>query len=486
MQDGYDYIALVDYLRSYSQEEPWFEFKKGNSNPERIGEYVSALSNAAALSGHPFGYIVWGIDDQTHDVVGTDFHPKTAKKGNLELLNWLAIATSPRIRLDFIELQGWDGKHVALLEIPAASSAPVRFQGTEYIRVGSNVQELSRYPEYERELWHSFDRMPPEMRVVKSGLHDTDIQELLILDAYFIQQNLPVPSSLEGKLERFSDEGFIAISDNGTYSITALGALLFARNLREFPMVASKAIRVILYRNGSRIEAVNDITAYEGYAVSFSPVCNRIYDMVREPEIIRSERREEPMRFPAVAIRELLGNLLIHQDLSVSGSGPLVEVFASRIEGSNPGSLLVPKDRIIDAPPRVRNEALAAFLRRIHICEERGSGFDRMEEGMASMVLPSPLVDTGPDYTRIKLFSYPDFSSWTKDDRIRTCYMTTCLRYIESIPVSNAMLRDRFGIPEKNSAVVSRIVKEAIAENRIRILDESAGAKARRYIPYWA
>ena len=78
MQDGYDYIALVDYLRSYSQEEPWFEFKKGNSNPERIGEYVSALSNAAALSGHPFGYIVWGIDDQTHDVVGTDFHPKTA------------------------------------------------------------------------------------------------------------------------------------------------------------------------------------------------------------------------------------------------------------------------------------------------------------------------------------------------------------------------------------------------------------------------
>ena len=64
--------------------------------------------------------------------------------------------------------------------------------------------------------------------------------------------------------------------------------------------------------------------------------------------------------------------------------------------------------------------------------------------------------------------------------------MTTCLRYIESIPGSNAMLRDRFGIPEKNSAVVSRIVKEAIAENRIRILDESAGAKARRYIPYWA
>ena len=321
---------------------------------------------------------------------------------------------------------------------------------------------------------------------VQLGITVMNEPELLILDAYFIQQNLPVPSSLEGKLERFSDERFIAISDNGTYSITALGALLFARNLREFPMVASKAIRVILYRNGSRIEAVNDITAYEGYAVSFSPVCNRIYDMVREPEIIRSERREEPMRFPAVAIRELLGNLLIHQDLSVSGSGPLVEVFASRIEGSNPGSLLVPKDRIIDAPPRVRNEALAAFLRRIHICEERGSGFDRMEEGMASMVLPSPLVDTGPDYTRIKLFSYPDFSFWTKDDRIRTCYMTTCLRYIESIPVSNAMLRNRFGIPEKNSAVVSRIVKEAIAENRIRILDESAGAKARRYIPYWA
>ena len=88
-----------------------------------------------------------------------------------------------------------------------------------------------------------------------------------------------------------------------------------------------------------------------------------------------------------------MGNILIHQDLSITGAGPLVEIFENRLEGSNPGSLLVPRDRIIDSAPRARNEALAAFLRRLHICEERGSGFDRIEEGMALMNLPSPLAN---------------------------------------------------------------------------------------------
>ena len=486
MRTDYDYIALVDYLRSYDSEEEWFEFKVDNINPERIGEYISALSNSALLSDHPFGYLIWGIDDSTHEVVGTSFNPGIAKKGNLELLNWLALQIVPRIVIDFIELDGWNGKHVVVLEIPAASSAPVRFHGTEYIRVGSNIQELSKYPEYERELWRRFDRFPAEMRIAKSGLRVGNLNEFLVFDAYFIMQDLPMPLSIEGMVDRFIEEKFIIKADNGTYSITVLGALLFARNLLDFPSIASKAIRVISYSRDSRIEALSDVTAKEGYAISFDQICNRIYDIIRVPEVIRGGRREEPMLFPAVSIRELVGNLLIHQDLSIAGSGPLVELFPSRIEGSNPGALLVPRDRIIDAPPRVRNEALAAFLRRIRICEERGSGFDRMEEGMASMHLPSPLVESGFDFTRVKLLRYDDFSSWMNEDRIRTCYISTCLKYIESVPVSNAILRERFGIDEKNSAVVSRIVKEAIDDNRIKLLDASTGPKSRRYVPYWA
>ena len=105
---------------------------------------------------------------------------------------------------------------------------------------------------------------------------------------------------------------------------------------------------------------------------------------------------------------------------------------------------------------------------------------------MESMHLPSPLIESGTDYTRIKLLWYPSFSDWSREDRVRTCYLSVCLKYVESIPASNAVLRERFGLNQSSSAIVSRIIGEAAESGLIRIQDESAGVKARRYVPYWA
>ena len=486
MQKGFDYLALVDLLRSYGKEEDWFEFKMNKDVPDMIGRYVSALSNSAALSQHPYGYLVWGIDDADHSIKGTSFHPSAEKKGNMDLLNWLIVNTTPRINLDFIELDTEDGKHVVVMEVPAAVSEPVRFSGDEYIRIGSYVQPLSRYPDHERMLWKRFDQLPAEAHIIQEGISLGDLPQLLELDQYFILQGLPVPSDVEKQAGKFIEEGFIRKQDDGSFSITVLGALLFARNLKQFPGLSSKALRIITYDGTGRVNAVNDITVAEGYAVSFGSACSIISEMVRKTEAIDSALRKENLLFPPSAIRELVGNMIIHQDLSISGAGPVVEVFSNRIEGSNPGSLLVPVDRIIDAPPRARNEALAAFLRRLHICEERGSGFDRIEEALENVALPSPLVETDADFTKIKMFWYPSFRDWTKRDKIRTCYYSVCLKYIESIPVSNSALRSRFGISQQNSAIISRIISDTMEAGLIRIYDENVGAKARRYDPYWA
>ena len=485
MRTDYDYSVLLSILRSYSAEEDWFEFKVNNSDPQRIGEYISALSNSAALGNHPYAYLVWGVDDSTHKVIGTAFKPFEAKKGNQDLSVWLAAKTSPRIAVGFVELEV-DGKHVVLLEIPAASSSPVRFDREAYIRIGSHNQRLSDYPEMERELWRHFDRNPGEKRVVQEGLSSGAIVELIATEAYFVVQGLPIPSSADLQLEKLLDEDFVRKDDNGTFSITVLGALLFARNLSAFPSLASKALRIIRYRGTGRVEASNDVTLMQGYAISFENACATVNGFISSTEEIGGGLRKDRKAYPESAIREVIANIIIHQDLSIAGSGPMVEIFSNRIEGSNPGSLLVPVDRIIDAPPRARNEALAAFLRRLHVCEERGSGFDRMEEGLENVQQPSPLVETGVDYTRIKLFWYPEFKEWTKADRLRTCYFAVCLKYIESIPVSNAVLRQRFGISQANSAVISRVIGDAIDAGLIRMQDDSVGAKARRYEPYWA
>lgn len=156
------------------------------------------------------------------------------------------------------------------------------------------------------------------------------------------------------------------------------------------------------------------------------------------------------------------------------------------IQESNPGNLLVEVNRIIDTAPHSRNENMASFLRIVRICEERGSGFDRMEEGMSELRIPAPKVETGEDFARTKLYWYNSLNDWSREDKIRTCYLYTCYCYINEIEVANAVMRKRFGIEEKNKSIVSRIIKDTMEAGYIKLSDENAAPKMRRYVPYWA
>ncbi len=142
--------------------------------------------------------------------------------------------------------------------------------------------------------------------------------------------------------------------------------------------------------------------------------------------------------------------------------------------------------RIIDTAPHSRNEAMASFFRIVRICEERGSGFDRMEEGMSELLIKAPKVETGDDFARTKLYWNQRLANWTKEDKIRTCYLATCYNYVNEIEVSNSILRKRFGVEEKNKSIISRIVKDTLEAGGIKLSDETVAPKMRKYIPYWA
>jgi predicted HTH transcriptional regulator len=95
-------------------------------------------------------------------------------------------------------------------------------------------------------------------------------------------------------------------------------------------------------------------------------------------------------------VRELVANALIHQDFSLSGAGPMVEIFDGRIEITNPGEPLVDTDRFLDSPPTSRNEGLASLMRRFRICEERGSGIDKVVAQLELYQLPPPVFEVPP------------------------------------------------------------------------------------------
>lgn len=245
-------------------------------------------------------------------------------------------------------------------------------------------------------------------------------------------------------------------------------------------------MRVIQYRGTGRTETLKEQESAGGYACGFEGLIGYINGLLPSNEVIgQALRRAVPM-FPVPAVRELVANALIHQDFFVTGAGPMVEIFDDRIEITNPGEPLVDPQRFVDTPPKSRNEALASLMRRVRICEERGSGIDKVVFQVELHQLPAPLFEVPPDFTRVVLYAHRTLAEMGKADRIRACYLHACLKYVTHGFLTNASLRERFGVEEKNKAAVSRYIREAIESGKIRPFDESAARKMMKYVPFWA
>ena len=482
----HDYlVGLVRELCKLPRETEWVEFKTNFDDPQRIGELISALANGAALNGKPNAYIVWGIEDETHSVVGATFSFAAEKKGNEPLENWVLRKLRPRIDFRFHEVIV-DEQRVELLEIDRASRNPVAFDGNEFIRVGSVTKKLREYPEKERDLWRIFDRVSFEDGTAAKRVREEDVLLKLDYPTYFHLLQVPLPDGRAAILDALRQDDLIVPCEAGGWNVTNLGAILLARKLYDFPRLRRKAMRVIKYSGAGRFDASTEREDTRGYATAFTAIVDHVMALIPSNEVIdRSLRKAVPM-FPAIAVRELVSNALIHQDFSVTGAGPMVEIFGDRIEITNPGEPLVNTDRFVDAPPKSRNEALASLMRRFRICEERGSGIDRVVAEVEAFQLPAPLFEAPVGSTRSVLFAHKPLSGMGKAERIRACYMHACLRYVIGRPMNNASLRERFDISKENAAQASRLLKEALDSRVIAIRDPEAGTRSRTYLPFWA
>lgn len=146
-------VALIDRLRSLPTETEWVEFKRNRHEPQELGEYLSALANAACLANQPRGYLLFGVDDTTHAVVGTGFDPYAAKgKGNQDLLPWLGAGLRPNSGFEVHVVEHPDGR-VVLFEVGPATGQPVAFYGAPHVRIGSSKTALANHPEKARAIW---------------------------------------------------------------------------------------------------------------------------------------------------------------------------------------------------------------------------------------------------------------------------------------------------------------------------------------------
>ena len=170
----------------------------------------------------------------------------------------------------------------------------------------------------------------------------------------------------------------------------------------------------------------------------------------------------------------------------MQGTSPLIEIFSDRMEITNPGSPLIDKARFVDHPPVSRNEQLASFMRRIGVCEERGSGYDKVVFETEFYQLPAPEIEIYNDHTKVILFAHKEYAQMSKEDRYRACYLHACLKRVNRDYMTNASLRERFNIDKKNSSMVSRLLSEVCSLGLVYVSPDSTSDKNRKYLPFWA
>ncbi|MBB3948731.1 putative HTH transcriptional regulator [Rhizobium skierniewicense] len=220
------------------------DYFNGARSPETFGEYVSALANSAMLAGKRHAFLIFGIDDVTHDIIGTNINLKKEKKGNVAFEMWLQQMLDPKINVSF-ETCFVDSKRVEIVCIEPAFDRPVRFNKVAYIRVGSNKTRLENYPEKERMLWaltnkHSYEK----------GLAATHYTAEMILDNFYCEKFAELyygpKISKHHLIESLVTDGLIINDYQGGYDITNLFAILAAKNLGDFETVRNKAARCLI------------------------------------------------------------------------------------------------------------------------------------------------------------------------------------------------------------------------------------------------
>lgn len=469
--------TLTRWLAAPTETEH-LEFKEAKQqfDTTKLMRYCVALANEGG------GHLVLGVADKhPRQVVGTQAFASPADLNSLKA----RIVEKLHIRVDATELAHADGR-VLVFEIPSRPiGQPMDFEGAYLMRAGEDLVPMT--PD---QLKRIFAEGQPDWftQPAKEAAGPDDVISLLDTQMFFDLLDLPYPTNREGVLAKLSGEGLIAQAPQG-WAISNLAAILLAKRLDAFsPALARKAPRVVIYEGIDKLTTREDKPGGRGYAVGFEGLVDFVHSAAPQNRFVEQVVREEVKMFPKQALRELIANALVHQDYLATGASVMIEMYADRVEISNPGLPPIKVERFIDEY-RSCNERVADLMRRLGICEEKGSGVDKVVHAAELFQLPAPDFRVGAGRTTAILFAHQDFADMSKADRIRACYQHCCLMYVSNRRMSNQSLRERFGLPDtKAKAVIASQVIGATKEAGLIKVDASETASTRyaRYLPYWA
>jgi ATP-dependent DNA helicase RecG len=442
----------------------------------------------SAFANHPGGgFMVFGIENKTAKLLGV-----TKEETELivqKLSSLCRDAIYPVAVVDHA-VENYRNAPLLFIYIKECSVKPVHLKtGTiedAFIRSGGTTRQASR-----QEIGGlMLNSKTPQFEELHASKLKSTPEVLDLLDYRTIYKLLakPLPQTSSEILPWLKDEKMIDEVDGAGFYITNFGVLAAAHNLKDFDGLSRKSIRLIKYRGINKLETDKEYPGTKGYAIGFEGLITFLRALLPGSEIIKNALRKETTVYPEIALRELIANALIHQDFSIRGSGPMIEIFDDRIEISNPGRLLPSKkiERLIRTTPESRNEILAAAFRRYNICEERGSGFEKAVVAIELYGLPPLKFEELENSFRVTMYRPKTFAELTPVERIEACYQHSIIKYFSSGGLTNTSLRERFKMHEKQRPQVSLVIKEALAQGKIKPKDpNNESTKFAEYIPIW-
>ncbi len=356
-----DLKETVKKLIRRETEEEWFEFKENWYDPHGIGEYIAAISNAAAMAGEDEGYLIWGVNNDTHAITGTsmNYHLDV---NNEPLEHYLARQITPDIGFHFYEIK-ISRKRVVVLVIPSASNFPTAFDKTRYIRIGSSKANLAKFPEREAQL---FDVLRNGLPTISNT--DSDYQELTFRKLFMYYEDKGI------HLNKATFEKNLGLrTKTGKYNILAQ----LVSDDSHIP------IRVSIFRGQDKASPLYSVREFGNNClfVSLDKVLEYgdVLNIMQADETNRLVERKEIALFDNSSFREAIINAFVH-NAWIDGNAPMISVYSDRIEILSRGSLS-PKQTMegfYKGESIPVNQSLSDMFLQLHISERSGRGIPKI------------------------------------------------------------------------------------------------------------
>ena len=394
------YIDLLETLLSYKDEYEWLDFKENWFSKDEIGEYISAIANGAALCGKEFGYIVWGVNDATKEVVGTTVN-FNKDIDNEPYKHYLARNLTPKISFETIEFK-YNEARIVMLIIPQSKSIVTKFKNEAFIRIGSSKEKLSKYPEWEIKLNNTLVNGYPTIVNVAAP----DYAQKLTFEKLFMYYGA---KGLTLRHDTFEKTLKLKNKDN-KYNIMAY--ILSDQN--EIP------IRVSIFSGIDKSAPLYSVKEFGNTCILYS--MDKILEYGDAINIIQadernriSERIDVPL-FDYEAYHEAILNAFIHNKW-LTLNGPQISIFTDRIEILSHGGLALDQDieGFYSGASIPVNEILASIFLQLRISERSGRGVPKIvsKYGKDSIKIEKNRIIVTIPFNKINVNSFEITSSNT-------------------------------------------------------------------------